>query len=153
MESSNTTASIISLIEKLEDKSSEYFRCLAELYPEKSEVFLDFIKENKKNKKQIIRTYQETISDALEACFIQVNLSDCQNELTTKEDMQYPVTLEMAIKLEEKIQKFYLHIIEQSESLLATITNAFRNVAKRRSKRKIKLELLLDTLNGQTKEI
>ena len=70
MEVTNTTASIISFAENLEDKSSEFYEHLSQLYPEKREVFLDFIKENNKNKKQIVRTYQETISDALEASFV-----------------------------------------------------------------------------------
>ena len=148
MEEPNVTASaIISFAEKLEDDSSKFYKQLAEKYMENKELFLSFAEESRKNKVLVIRTYQETITDALEACFIKsVNLDEYIVETTLMKDANYSVALKMAIKLEEKASKFYLNIAERSESLLATIPRAFRKVAERRNNRKLKLKSLLESL-------
>ena len=148
MEEPNVTASaIISFAEKLEDDSSKFYKQLAEKYMENKELFLSFAEESRKNKVLVIRTYQETITDALEACFIKgINLNDYIVETTLAEDAKYSTALKMVIELEEKAGKFYLDIADRSESLLATIPRAFRKVAERRNNRKLELKLLLESL-------
>lgn len=145
----NATASaIISFVERLEDDSSRFYEELAEKYAEGKETFLSFSKESRKNKVLVIRTYQETITDALEACFIKgLNLSDYLAETTVTEDMSYSDALKVAIELEEKASKFYSDAAEQTKSLLATIPRAFRKVAERRNNRKLKLKSLLESLS------
>jgi len=147
LEESNVTASaIISFAEKLEEDSSKFYEELAEKYAKGKETFLSFAKESKKNKVLVIRTYQETITDALEACFIKgLNLSDYLAETRLKEDMCYSDALKVAIELEEKASKFYSEVAERSKSLLATIPGAFRKVAERRNNRKLKLKSLLES--------
>jgi rubrerythrin len=148
MEEPNVTASTtISFAEKLEDDSSKFYKQLAEKHMENKELFLSFAEECRKNKVLVTRTYQETITDALEACFIKgVNLNDYMAETILAEDANYSTALKMAIELEEKAGKFYLDIAERSESLLATIPRAFRKVAERRNNRKLKLKSLLESL-------
>jgi rubrerythrin len=148
MEEPNVTASaIISFAEKLEEDSSKFYRQLAEKYIENKELFLSFAEESRKNKVLMIRTYQETITDALEACFIKgINLNDYIAETTLTENADYSTALKMAIELEEKASKFYLDTAARSESLLATIPKAFRKVAERRNNRKLKLKSLLKSL-------
>ena len=148
MEEPNVTASaIISFAEKLEDDSSKFYKQLAEKYMENKELFLSFAEEGRKNKLLVTRTYQETITDALEACFIKgINLNDYIVDTTLAEDANYSTALKMAIELEEKAGKFYLDTAERSESLLATIPRAFRKVAERRNNRKLKLKSLLESL-------
>jgi len=141
-----TCSAIISFAEKLEDNSSKFYEELAEKYEENKEIFLAFAKEGRKNKVLVTRTYQETITDALEACFIQIDLSNYLAETTLKEDMSYLDALKMAIELEEKASKFYFSAAEQSKSLLATIPRAFRKVAERRNNRKPKLKSLVESL-------
>ncbi len=141
-----TCSAIISFAEKLESNSSKFYEELAEKYEENKEIFLAFAKEGRKNKVLVTRTYQETITDALEACFIQINLSNYLAETTLKEDMSYLDALKMAIELEEKASKFYFDAAEQSKSLLATIPRAFRKVAERRNNRKPKLKSLVESL-------
>jgi len=147
MEEPNVTASaIISFAEKLEDNSSKFYEELAGKFVEGKEMFLSFARESKKNKVLVIRTYQETITDALEACFIKgLNLSDYLAEMSLKEGMSYSNALKMAIELEEKASKFYLDVVERAKSLLATIPSAFRKVAERRNNRKLKLKSLLES--------
>jgi len=138
-----TCSAIISFAEKLEDNSSKFYEELAKKYTEGKETFLAFAQESRKNKMLVTRTYQETITDAIEACFIQINLSDYLAETTWKEGMSYYDALKKAIELEEKASKFYLDAAERSKSLLATIPRAFRKVAERRNNHKLKLKSLL----------
>jgi len=147
MEEPNVTASaIISFAEKLEEDSSKFYEELAEKYVEDKETFLSFSKESRENRVLVIRTYQETITDALEACFIKgLNLNDYLAETKLKEGMSYSDVLKMAIELEEKTSKFYLDVAERTKSLLATIPRAFRKVAERRNNRKLKLKSLLES--------
>jgi rubrerythrin len=141
-----TASAIVNFVEKLEDESAKFYRQLAEKYVENKELFLSFAEESRKNKRLVTRAYQETITDALEACFIRgINLNDYITETTLPEDASYSAALKMAIKLEEKAGKFYFHIAVRSESLLATITKAFRKVAERRNSRELKLKSLLKT--------
>ena len=138
--------------EKLKLIITPNYEELAEKSTENKETFLAFAKESRKNKVLVTRTYQETITDALEACFIQINLGDYLTEPPSREGLKYLDALRMAIGLEEKASKFYLDITERSESLLATIPMAFRKVAERRNNRKLKLRLLLDKLRAREKQ-
>jgi rubrerythrin len=146
MEPDATASTIISFSEKLEHEASKFYEKMAERCPENKEAFLAFSKESEANKVHIVRTYQETITDALEACFCfqGLNLKDYTTEANLTEDTPYLDALRMAIKLEKKVSKFYLDIAERCRSLLATIPNAFRKVAERRTNRIPALESLLD---------
>ncbi len=118
---------------------------MAEQYTKNKETFLAFAKESEKNKVQVARTYQETITDALEACFSFEGLKLSAYAVETKltEDMNYSDALKVAVKLEEQASKFYSNVAELSESLLATIPRIFRKVAENRNSRRLKLESLL----------
>ena len=141
-----TCSAIISFSAKLESNSSKFYEELAEKSAGNKEIFLAFAKESRKNKVLVTRTYQETITDALEACFIQIDLSNYLAETPLKENMSYLDALKMAIELEEKASKFYFDAAEQSKSLLATIPRAFRKVAEKRNNRKPKLKSLVESL-------
>jgi rubrerythrin len=141
-----TASAIISFAEKLEDGASKFYKELAKRYPKNKETFLAFAKESEVNKVHVTRTYQETITDALEACFSfqGLNLNDYTIETNLAEGTPYSGALKMAMNLEEKAIKFYLNVAERCKSLLATIPNAFRKVAERRYNRKLELKSLLD---------
>jgi hypothetical protein len=141
-----TTAAIIGFTEELEDKASAFYDELAERWPENQGPFQIFAKDGGKNKGWVVRTYQETISDALEAnfSFEGLNLDDFAFGTTLAEDASYTDALQTAIALEEIACAFYREVAKRSESLLATIPMAFRRVAKKRSKRRLKLQSMLD---------
>jgi len=143
-----TASAVITFMGKLEDASSRFYAKLAERYCRTKETFLAFAEESAKNKALVIRTYQETITDAIEACFSfkDLNLDHHLTETTLAEDAGYSDALEVALELEDKASRFYRAAAEQSGSLLATIPRAFRKVSEIRSKRKLKLESLLDIL-------
>ncbi len=152
MEKPNVTASaIISFVEKLEDNTAKFYEELAERYSEEKETFLAFAKDSKRSKVQVIRTYQETISDALEACFSfkGLNLSDYRVKTSLPEEMSHSDGFKMAIELEEEAGKFYSEVAECSKALLATIPRVFRKVAEKRKNRKLKLKSLLVKATSQ----
>ncbi len=145
-ETCETTASIVmSFAQKLEESSILFYKSLAEKQRESQESFLAFAKESEKNRVLLIRTYQETITDALEACFSfkTLNLKDYSIEASSVNESDYAEALRTAIKLEEKAIKFYIDAVEQSKSLLATIPRAFKKVAETRIKRKETLKALI----------
>jgi len=141
-----TAAAIVNFCEELEDKSSAFYDELAERWVENRETFQAFSEDGGKNKMWVVRTYQETISDALEAsyAFEGMDLEDCGIETALTEGAGYADALKIALALEEKACEVYLEMARRSESLLATIPVAFKRVAKKRNKRKAKLQSLLD---------
>ncbi len=145
MEEQNLTASaIISFSEQLEDRSTAFYEQLAARFAEHKDTFLGFAEGSQKHKVWVTRTYQETISDALEACFCfeGLPLSDYEVEPSLAKNAGYADALAAALELEERAIQFYRDVAQRSESLLATIPGAFRRVAKKRSGRKLKLESL-----------
>lgn len=148
MEKPITASAIISFTEKTENDTIKLYEEMADRFPQEKETFLLFAKEGEKNKVLVKRTYQETISDALEACFSfeDLNLEDYIIDTQITTIRSYSEALQKAIALEEQITKFYLHVAECSESLLATIPRAFKKVAEKRKKHMLKLKSLLDNL-------
>lgn len=152
MNGSNLTASgIISFAEDLEDRMVAFYQRMSDRW-EEEETFQRFIKQGDKNKTLVRRTYQETITDMLEACFSFEGLDLAQYELDASlpEDMSYSEALEKATGLEEKAREFYLEVAERSESLLATIPMAFQRVAKTRAKHERELRSLREESGGQS---
>ena len=138
----NTTSAVISFAKELEETSIKYYENLIQKYPQNKEIFLSFIKENKKNMISVQRVYQEVITDAIEGCFsfegLETNNYKFDADLSTKTN--YTEALKNAIEVEEKIQKFYLDTAEMSKSLMADIPRVFERIAKKRDKRKIKIK-------------
>ena len=84
------------------------------------------------------------ITDATEGCFSFEGLYTDSYTFDTElpKDINNPNVLEKAIKIEEKIQKYYLDSAEVSKSLMADIPWSFEGIAKKRDKRKIEPDLL-----------
>jgi rubrerythrin len=140
-----TTSTIISFSDRLEEGSAKFYEELAARFAEHQDTFLAWAKDSRKNKVLVTRTYQETITDALEAgfCFEGLNLRDYAFEKTLPAGASYAEALKKALALEEKAQKFYLDVAERSQALLATIPRAFRRVAETRGRRKTGLQAMM----------
>jgi hypothetical protein len=97
-----TASAVISFVERLETDSSRFYREMADKYTKNKETFLKFAKECEKSRMLVTRTYQETITDALEACFSFKGLKfgDYQIETMPKK-VGYTDDLKTAIKMEE----------------------------------------------------
>ena len=147
MENTTLTASaIMSFSERLEDDSVAFYEKLAKRFDAGKEMFLRFGENSRKNKTLLVRTYQETISDALEASFSfkDLELTDFEFENMLEKDMSFKEALEMALEIEEKASMLYSQIAEQAKSLLATLPRAFSSVERRRRARKNILQSMLD---------
>jgi hypothetical protein len=136
-----TASAVISFIEQLEDDSSKFYNKLAERFAENRETFQEFANQSEKNKKLAVRTYRETISDALEACFSfkGLNFDIYLFDLFFSEKNSFHDVLKTALEFEEEAIKFYVDVANCSGALLATIPRAFKRIGKIREKRKQKL--------------
>lgn len=135
---SNLTASaIIETIEAIEADSAVLYENLASAFPEAKEKFSKYAKENSKNKTLLVRTYQETISDALEAMFSfeGLDLESVRFDPVVSQDANLSSEADRAADIEEKTTAFYDRVAEQAESLLATIPRVISRVAKKRRAR------------------
>jgi len=140
----NTASEVISFAKKLEKDSAKFYEDLSQRYVKDEDVFLSFVKENRRNVVQIERAYYEVITDAIEGCFsFKINPDEYTLKTELAENARYSDALNKAIEMEEKIIKFYSDAAEQSKSLLADIPRAFTMVAKKRGDRRPRLGLLL----------
>jgi len=139
-----TASEVINFAKEVEEKSAELYESLAKIYSQYGDVFLSFFKENNKNKLWVQRVYQEVVSDALETGFSFEGL-DTDNyliEVNLSEDESLSEVLKKILKMEEKIQKFYIDAAEKSKSLLADVPRVFERIVKRREKRKLEIKNL-----------
>ncbi len=142
----NTASQVISFAKELEEDGAKLYEDLTQRYTEGRETLLSFAQENRRNVVQIERTYYEVITDAIEGGFsFNINPDEYTLKTDLAENMRYSDALNQAVKMEEKIIKFYSDAAEQSKSLLADIPRAFAMIVKKRGERIPKLESLLNT--------
>jgi hypothetical protein len=136
-----TASAIITFCAKLQDESASYYADLAERFPEQRRAFQGYAQRCERNKTQIVRTYHETVTDALETgySFEGLNLQDYAVDLTLADDATLADAVEQAIVLEARAVAFYEDVARSSQSLLATIPRAFERVAQRRRQRQEEL--------------
>ena len=141
----NTASSAISFAKKLEDDSARLYEELAQRYAEGKDLFLSWVKENKRYKTSVDRAYYGVISDALEGgfSFEGIDTNDYPVESQLAEDASPSDALKTAIEAEEKIVEFYRAASEASRSLMADVPRAFDRIIRRRSERIPKLKSLL----------
>lgn len=144
-----TASAVINFAEKLEDDSSKFYEELADRYPQNKSSFLAFAKENQNNKILLVRTYRETITDAMEACFSFKGLKLHRSKIRKMpgKNTTYADALKIAFELETTATEFYSNVLKCSKSFLATISQSFGKVGQRRKKRITELELMLK-ING-----
>jgi hypothetical protein len=139
-----TAAAIISYSTDLEARSQAFYQALAERFAEQQATFAGFSKDCAKSSTTVVRTYQETITDALEAGFSFEGfvLSNYTVDADLPAGVDLSKAIALAIALEETAIAFYQDVAVASESLLATIPRAFKRVARTRRRRKDKLQAL-----------
>jgi len=144
-ESSVTCSGVIHFTEELEDAAASFYEKLAANFAGQKDAFGGFASSSRKNKILVVRTYQETITDALEACycFEGLSLGDYAPVPALPDKAGLAEAVKAAIALEEQAVRFYVDVAQRSQALLATIPRAFRRVADIRGKRKDALQALL----------
>jgi uncharacterized damage-inducible protein DinB len=142
-----TASAIISFSKELEEDTRRFYEEMAEAYPQGREAFLAFAKEAQKGWALISRTYQETVSDAMETGFsfegLDLTYYQAEKDMRAK---GYVEALKKALKLEEAAVRFYSDVAERASSFLATMPKAFRKVAEMREARRKRIQALLDNL-------
>ena len=141
----NTASAAISFAKKLEEDCAKFYEDLSQRYSKDEDIFLSFVKENRKNVVQIERTYYGVITDAIEGCFA-FNINPDEYTLKTElaEEASYSEALDKAVGIEERMIKFYSDAAEQSRSLMADIPRAFTLIARKRESRESKLRSLME---------
>ena len=141
----HTCSEGISFAKELENESAKFYEDLSQRYAKDDDIFLSFIRENKKNVTQIVRTYYGVITDAIEGCFaFNVETDEYKLETSLAQNTRYSDALDKAIEMEGKIIKFYSDAAEQSEGLMADVPRAFKMVVKKRNNRLLQLRSLLE---------
>ena len=140
-----TASAIISYSTDLEARSQAFYQALGERFAGQQATFAGFSKDCAKSSTTVLRTYQETVTDALETgySFEGIVLSNYAADTELPEGIDLAGAVAQALALEEKAIAFYQDVAVASESLLATIPRAFARAAKTRRRRRGRLESLL----------
>jgi hypothetical protein len=142
-----TASSFISFYGRLEDKASNFYESLVndERFIDVKDIFVQLLKENRNHKKRILRSYQEVITDALEAAFPKKYLEEKDYDFDTviTDKLSFSDIIKKAIDIEEKSYRFCKDVGESLGSLLADVPETFIWVARRKIQRKQRLESLI----------
>ena len=127
-----TASAVMRFLDELEARSEAFYMALAEDMPEGSATFSRCAAACAKNRVQVARAYQETISDALEAgyAFEGLNLALYRDVPDPSDPGDLDEAVEMALALEERAALCYEDIADRAESLLATIPRVLRRAAQ-----------------------
>ena len=134
----------MSFSQQTEQRLAAFYEELAQRFEERGETLRDFARSCDKTGMQVVRTYQETVSDALETgySFAGISLEAYRVEWELPDALTWGEALEMALALEAKAVAFYGDIAESSRSLLATIPRAFKRAARTHQQRQEALQRL-----------
>ena len=144
-DTSPTAATVIAFAEQLEEQTAVCYSALASRFPEQAVQFERFAKRAARTQKEVLRTYRETVSDALETNFafgdVDLNTFRVCWEVPAVDVLATMVA--SLLPLEQLAEAFYSDMAKRSESLLATIPAAFRRAAKVRTQRMTRLERMV----------
>lgn len=134
MSECTTAGELVRLSVGLEEDTALYYEALAARFPDRAEQLNAWAKDSRRNAVHIQRTYQETISDALEACYAFDGL-----DLTAfaaprpPETGSWELVCSHAAEMETRAIALLNRLADLSENLLGTIADAFRSAAGRRA--------------------
>ena len=138
-----TASAVMRFLDDLEARSEAFYQGLAEDL--ESPTFARCAAACAKNRVQVARAYQETISDALEAgyAFEGLNLALYRDVPDSSDPGDFREAAGMGLALEERAAQCYEDIAERAESLLATIPRVLRRAAEVRRRNARTLSALL----------
>ena len=136
-----TTSSVISYLQSLGNYSEKFYRGLTDRFPEYSSLFLGFANESKSYSVLISRTYQETVTDALETAFSfeGFDLEDTLPKDTLNESAGLAKSIDDSLNLERTASELYTDIAKRSLGYLSTIQNVLLRIGNKRKSRISKL--------------
>jgi hypothetical protein len=139
-----TTSAVVSFSQELEQRLAMFYEELEQRFHEHHALLREFALSCIKTGAQVVRTYQETVSDALETgySFAGISLKAYQFDLDLPEGLSWDEALARAKACESTAATFYSDAAAASESLLATIPRAFRRAARTHQQRRAALDRL-----------
>jgi len=140
----NTAAAVIAYVSKIEQETAEFYETWARKHDECSEIFQSFVKDNRKNEKNIKRAYYSVVSDALETNFCFEGLRVDMARPQVAQDASSSDVLKTSLELEKSIRAFYEEASAVSKALLADVTRVMDRVAKSRKVREEKIRSMLE---------
>lgn len=139
-----TASAVMSFARKLEEDSAHFYEEIAATFNRDPEVFLSFVKENRRNITQAERAYYGVISDALEGCFsFVIDTGKYEIAPVPGKTDSFLNAMKQALEIEKTIRNFYTDAAEQSKAFLADIPRVFKLLAKIREQRRANLESYL----------
>lgn len=139
----HTASEVISFVKELEDISAKFYEDISQRYGKDEDVFLAFVKENKRYAEQIQRVYYSVITDAIEGGYaFDLEADEYTLDTELSENASYSDVLDKAVEIEEKMIEFYTVAADQSMSLMADIPRNFKIVARKRNNRIPRLKSL-----------
>jgi hypothetical protein len=141
-----TASAVIRFLQELEERAEAYYRQLAARHPEAEATFERCADVCGKNHILVGRTYQETISDALEAgfAFEGLELGPYAGVPNAEAQADRAAAVDAALELEDRARRCYIDVATRAESLLATIPRALRRAARNHSRNQTALENLAE---------
>jgi hypothetical protein len=129
-----TAAAVITFVGELEAASAAFYEALAARFPAQGAAFAEYARTCRANATLVQRTYQETVTDALETGYAFAGLDLGRYAL----DTALPAGLDLAgaraqaRALEATCAACYEELATLSHGLLATIPRAFRRAGQKR---------------------
>jgi hypothetical protein len=141
-DSTLTASAVVSFSRQMEERLAAFYGELAHRFEAHADSLHDFARSCDKTGMQVVRTYQETVSDALETgySFAGIFLDAYRIEWELPEALTWDEALETALALEAQAVAFYSDVAEASRSLLATIPRAFKRAARTHQQRQEALQ-------------
>lgn len=126
-----TASAVISYLVEQEQLAERFYRGLATRFSAQQAVWSRCAAACAKNQVQVARSYQETISDALEVGYTFAGLClDAAPVPTADGPTDLAEAVQQAMALEERAAHCYEQAADCAEGLLATIPRALRHAAE-----------------------
>lgn len=140
----HTSSEGVTLAKNLEIESAQFYEETAKQHPEVADAFRAFASENRKNARHIERTYYSVITDAIESGYcLNLESDDFTFDATIQAFGTHEPAVTQATQIEQCILSFYTTAEAQMGALMADLTRAFGQQAKKRRKRLLTLSELL----------
>ena len=138
-----TASAVMRFLDELEARAEAWYGALAEAQPEHAATFQRCAAICARNCVQVLRTYQETITDALEAGYAFAGLDLMQySDVPSVPPADLEQALAQSVVLEEQAAACYEDVAARSARLLATIPRALQRAAEGRRRNATALRAL-----------
>lgn len=140
----HTSSEGVTLAKHLEMKTAQFYEEVAKQYLEIADAFRTFASENLKNVRHIEQTYFGVSSDAIEGGFcLDLEPDNFALDTTIPASSTCEHVLIQATQIEQSILAFYSTAGAQMTALMADLSQAFGQLAKKRQKRLLALSEIL----------